>query len=393
MKLSITRYLKLIILLGVSACGGGSSSNGIAPGVPDTLTVEEVANGLVEPLYLTAPPSDPRLFIVEKGGRIRIVKNGQLLVTPFLDISKLVSNGNEQGLLGLAFHPDYATNRFFYVNYTDRTTPNSFTRVARYRAISANSDIADANSAQTILSVEQPFSNHNGGFITFGDDGMLYIALGDGGSGGDPQGNGQNRGTLLGSLLRIDVNGSSPGNPYTIPPGNPFEEGNINGDRAEIWAYGLRNPWRLSFDRQAGLIFIGDVGQNSWEEVSVSPSTTGGLNYGWNIMEGTNCFASNPCNMNGLIIPVLEYANGQNCSITGGYVYRGSLIPGIQGHYFYSDFCSGFLRSFVYANGMATDQRVWTVGNLGSVASFGEDASGELYILSFNGNVYRLVAP
>lgn len=386
MESSIIKRSALVILclLGLSACGGGSSGGNGPPVFTGELAVEVVASGLADPLYLTAPPSDPRLFIVEQQGRIRIVENGQLLATPFLDISNRVSSGGERGLFSLAFHPEYVSNGYFYVNYTDT---NGDTRVERY-SVSANPNIANPNPDRLILSVTQPFSNHNGGLILFGTDGMLYIAMGDGGGGGDPLGNGQDLNTLHGALLRIDVDA---GNPYAIPSDNPFV-GNPNA-RAEIWAYGLRNPWRLSFDRQADLIFIADVGQSSWEEVSVASNTAGGLNYGWNIMEGAHCFGSSSCNTSGLVVPALEYGHGEGCSITGGYVYRGNRIPGLQGHYFYSDFCTSFLRSFVYANGIATDRREWTVGNLGSVASFGEDASGELYILSFNGNVYRLVSP
>ncbi|HMC55254.1 MAG TPA: PQQ-dependent sugar dehydrogenase, partial [Gemmatimonadaceae bacterium] len=223
--------------------------------------------------------------------------------------------------------------------------------------------------------------------IVFGPDGMLYIGMGDGGSGGDPQGNGQNLATLLGKLLRIDVDG---GSPYAVPSTNPFV-GQANA-RGEIWALGLRNPWRWSFDREAGQLYIGDVGQNAWEEVDVVAVNRAGVNYGWVTMEATHCYNATSCNQTGLELPVLEYDHGQGCSITGGFVYRGTAIPGIRGHYFYSDYCTGFLRSFRYAGGAATDQKTWSVGDPGSVLSFGEDSQGELYVLSASGTVYRLVS-
>lgn len=371
----------LVSILLASACNGSSGGGTVVstPGLVGTV----VASGFSSPLHLTAPASDPRLFVVEKPGRIRIVENGQLHATPFLDISNLVSTGSEQGLLSLTFHPQYAANGYFYVNYTD-TSGN--TRVVRY-TVSADPNVADAASAKLILTVAQPASNHNGGHVLFGPDGMLYIAMGDGGGGGDPFRNGQDTATLLGALLRIDVDR---GDPYAIPADNPLV--GQPGARAEIWAYGLRNPWRIAFDRATNLLYIADVGQSAWEEVSVASAATGGLNYGWNIMEGQHCFGGGACNSSGLVLPVLEYDHSVGCSITGGYVYRGSAMPAVQGHYFYSDFCSGFLRSFVYANGVATDAREWEVGILGRVLSFGVDGAGELYVLSQNGNVYRLTA-
>lgn len=366
----------------VSACGG-SSDGGVSTTRLPGLATTVVASGLSSPLHLTAPAADPRLFVVEKPGRIRIVENGQLRATPFLDISNLVSTGGEQGLLSVAFHPQYVANGYFYVNYTD-TSGN--TRVVRY-TVSADPNVADATSAKLILTVAQPAGNHNGGHILFGPDSMLYIAMGDGGGGGDPFANGQNIGTLHGALLRIDVDH---GDPYAIPADNPFA--GQPGARAEIWAYGLRNPWRVAFDLPTNLLYIADVGQSAREEVNVASAAAGGLNYGWNIMEGQHCFNGGACNSNGLVLPALEYDHGVGCSITGGYVYRGSAMPAVRGHYFYSDFCSGFLRSFVYANGVATDAREWEAGNFGRVLSFGEDAAGELYLLSQDGNVYRLIA-
>jgi glucose/arabinose dehydrogenase len=350
------------------------------------LTLTQVAGGLDNPLYLTAPVGDRRLFVVEQPGRIRIVKDGRLLPAPFLDITDRVGSGGERGLLSVAFHPQYRTNGRFYVNYTDR---HGDTRIERYTA-RPDADSADPSSAALVLGVEQPFANHNGGLVMFGPDGMLYVGMGDGGSAGDPFGNGQKRSTLLGKLLRLDVDR---GAPYAVPPGNAFDrrgERGDRGDRGEIWALGLRNPWRFAFDRTAGLLYIADVGQNRWEEVDVAPATQAGLNYGWRTTEGAHCFLIPVCLRSGLVAPVLEYDHSQGCSITGGYVYRGSRIPAIAGHYFYSDYCNGWLRSFRYVNGAATDRRSWNVPGVGAVLSFGEDAAGELYILSGNGSVYRL---
>jgi hypothetical protein len=245
--------------------------------------------------------------------------------------------------------------------------------------------VADQTSAKQLLFVDQPYSNHNGGLVLFGPDGKLYIGLGDGGSGGDPQGNGQNRGVLLGKLLRIDVDG---GDPYAVPPDNPFV--GTSGARGEIWAYGLRNPWRFAFDREASLLYIADVGQNRREEVNVAPAGAGGLNYGWNIMEGDECYAASTCNRSGLTLPELTYGHDDGCSVTGGYAYRGGAIPALRGHYFHSDYCAGWLRSFRYDGAKAADQRDWGL-SFESVLSFGEDAAGELYVLSGNGKVYRLV--
>ena len=371
------------LLLGVAPgmlCCSPSDTTDAGP--PPELQATVVAEGLASPVHLTAPDGDGRLFIVEQAGRIRIVRNGQLLATPFLDIASKVRSGGEQGLLGLAFHPDYASNRFFYVNYTDA---NGDTRIERYTALAGDPDRADGSSAKLLLSVDQPFANHNGGLLVFGPDDMLYIGMGDGGSGGDPQGHGQNLNTLLGALLRIDVDG---GDPYAIPSANPFR--GQAGRRGEIWAYGLRNPWRFAFDRQASMLYIADVGQNRLEEINAVPSTQGGVNYGWNIMEGSECFGGGSCTRTGLTLPVAEYDHTQGCSVTGGHVYRGRALSALAGHYFYADYCRGWVRSFRLVSGSATEQREWALGDLGSILSFGEDANRELYILSSNGRVYRL---
>jgi glucose/arabinose dehydrogenase len=349
--------------------------------------LQQVVAGLTFPVYLTAPPGDlTRLFIVEKAGSIRIVKNGTLLPTAFLDISPQVANVGEQGLLGLAFDPDYASNGRFFVHYSD---PQGNTRVSSFQ-VSGDSDIATAGSEQIVLTATQPYPNHNGGQLLFGPDGMLYLGLGDGGASGDPQGRGQDRSDLLGSILRLNVRA---GSSYTVPPDNPFT--GQAGTRPEIWSYGLRNPWRFSFDRGTGDLYIADVGEGRFEEIDVSTAAEGagkGLNYGWNLMEGKHCFVTSRCDRAGLTPPVHEYTHRQGCSITGGYVYRGSAVPELQGLYFFADFCQGWVRSLRLAGGAATELTEWRVLRPGgSIPSFGEDAAGELYLLSTNGGVFKIV--
>ncbi|AHG90401.1 glucose/sorbosone dehydrogenase [Gemmatirosa kalamazoonensis] len=351
---------------------------------PVQLVAREVVSGLDAPLFLTSPPGDARLFILEQPGRIRIVSGGRLLPTPFLDIAAKLTSGGERGLLGLAFHPRYAQNGQFYVNYTDR---NGDTRVERYR-VSADRDRADAASASLVLTVAQPFANHNGGMLAFGPDGKLYVGMGDGGSAGDPQGNGQKLSTLLGKLLRLDVDDVPNGAAYSVPADNPFVS--ASGARGEIWAFGLRNPWRFSFDPPSSRLYIADVGQGRLEEVDVAGVREAGVNYGWNRMEGSDCYNGASCDRSQLRLPVAEYGHDQGCSITGGYVYRGA-IAALRGHYFYSDYCSGFLRSLRVADdGSVADRQTWNVGALGNVTSFGVDAAGELYVVSQNGKVYKL---
>ena len=357
-----------------------------APAGPggSTVHLEPVASGLAFPVDLTAPPGDSRLFVAEKGGRIRIIKDGVLLGTPFLDIHGLVSGGGEQGLLGLAFHPQYATTGRFVVDYTDASGD---TRIAVYH-VSADPDVADPASGAVMLTVSQPYSNHNGGQVRFGPDGYLYIALGDGGSGGDPQNRGQDRTDLLGSMLRIDVDN---GSPYNIPASNPYSGSTTF--RRELWNYGLRNPWRFSFDRLTGDLYIADVGQDAREEIDVAPAgSPGGQNYGWHVMEGTSCYNARSCSQGGLTLPVIDYTHADGCSVTGGYVYRGQAIPALQGTYFYSDYCNGWIRSFRYSGGRVTGARSWPeLDPHGNVTSFGEDASGELYVLVGAGTAYRIV--
>jgi glucose/arabinose dehydrogenase len=372
------------------------------------LTTVRSATGLSRPVFVTHAPDDfERVFIVEQHtGRIKIMNlgSGSINPTPFLDVNGL-STGNEQGLLGLAFHPDYAGNGFFYVNFTagDRTT-----HVRRY-TVSANPDIADPSTATTVLTIFQPQSNHNGGWIGFGPDGYLYVATGDGGGGGDSGsghtpgvGNGQDiTNNLLGKLLRLDVNSDDfPADPvrnYAIPPGNPFV--GVEGDD-EIWAFGLRNPWRNAFDRETGDLWIADVGQNAWEELDFQPADSGGgENYGWRCREGAHDFnPTGDCSRIPFTEPIHEYSHGLGCSISGGYAYRGCAIPDLQGAYFFADFCSNSIWSLRYDGVSVSDFQNRTaelapdVGSITSISSFGEDAFGEIYICDmFGGEVFKIV--
>jgi glucose/arabinose dehydrogenase len=377
--------LPLLATLAVLGCNDDALVDVLPAG-----SLELVTDDLDAPLHLTAPPGDTeRLFVVERAGRIRIVRNEVLLPTPFLDIASLTSAGGERGLLSLAFHPSYDANGHFYVNYTDT---GGDTRVVRYTVSASDPDLADPGSAELILTVAQPFPNHNGGQIAFGPDGMLYIGMGDGGSGGDPLGHGQNPETLLGSLLRIDVDA---GSPYAIPPDNPFADHPTIAP--EMWAYGLRNPWRFSFDRATGDLYLGDVGQNAIEEISYQHSSSaGGENYGWNVTEGTACFdPPSGCATSGLTPPIYEYDHAEGCSVTGGFVYRGTAQPALDGRYFFADFCSSWIRSFTVLGGAALDliDHSDELGPVDQISSFGEDGAGELYVVSLSGSVYRIASP
>lgn len=329
---------------------------------------------------------DDRLFVVEQDGIIKIVNaDGTVETTNFLDIDDRVrSIGNEQGLLGLAFHPNFATNGYFFVNYTNNS---GNTVISRFSRIGVNPTIADPNSELIILTYSQPFSNHNGGELQFGADGYLYISSGDGGSGGDPQNNGQNLNSLLGKLLRIDVNNSSASNPYAIPVDNPFV-GNANA-RDEIWAYGLRNPWKFSFDSANDDLWIADVGQNAREEINQAASTDAGLNYGWRCYEGNSSYNLSGCPSSGtLTFPVSEYSHsGGRCSITGGYVYRGSTYPNLVGTYLFGDVCSQEIGYLKFENGSWNSTFESFSGNW---VAFGEDINGELYVSSLGGNIFKV---
>jgi len=378
----------LLGLIPTAACGSDSGTGLGPPTGTVPVALQQVAAGLSFPLYLTAPPGDTsRLFIAEKGGAIRIVKHGTLVPTPFLDLNGKVSTGAEQGLLGLAFDPAYATNGRFVVHYTD---VSGNTTISLFQVATTNPDSADPVSERIILTVEQPFSNHNGGQIVFGPDGMLYIGLGDGGSEGDPGGRGQSLNDLLGDILRVDV---SSGTGYTVPPDNPFV-GRTDA-RPELWSVGLRNPWRFSFDAATGDLYIGDVGQDAWEEVDVATAAQGagrGANFGWNVTEGRHCFANPNCDVSKFTLPLLEYSHQEGCSVTGGFVYRGAAIPALQGHYFYADYCQGWVRSFRLQDGMAAEAQQWPgLAPGGNVPSFGQDAAGELYVMNAGGQVFRIV--
>lgn len=373
----------------VSAGATASASVSYAATAPLALRLQEVASGLNAPTFLTAPDNDSRLFIIERAGRIRVVENGNLLPTPFLDISSLTSTTGERGLLSMAFHPQYASNGYFFLYYTNLAGDIVIER----RQVSAgNPNVADALSSLVIITIAHPtYTNHYGGLVSFGPDGYLYLGTGDGGGGGDPLGNAQNQNVLLGKLLRLDVNASSSAQPYAIPAGNPFA--GVAGKRAEIWAYGLRNPWRYAFDSAAQQLYIADVGQANVEEVNVRAVGQAGNNYGWSIMEGTQCYNSSTCSQTGLVLPLVEYGHDSTggCSITGGYVYRGTALPELVGQYLYSDYCSGWLKSFSVSNGSASSVKDWGISNVGNILSFGQDGRKELYMLSSNGRVYRIV--
>lgn len=360
---------------------------GLPTGAATQVVLQPVATGLKSPLaVVSAGDGSGRLFVAEKEGTIRIVRNGRVEPTPFLDITPLVrSRESERGLLGLAFHPRYSENGSFFVNYTDQ---DGHTVIARYQ-VSENPDIADPASASIVLFQTQPYANHNGGNLVFGPDGYLWIGLGDGGSGGDPQGNAQNGQTYLGKMLRLDVDN---GSPYVSPPSNPFV-----GDPTwypEIWAIGLRNPWRYSFDRLTGDLWVADVGQNRWEEINVLPAGTGaGGNFGWKMMEGAHCFTSDGCDPTGLIMPIAEYDHEKGCSITGGYVYRGAAYPNLFGLYLSADYCSGRIWT-VAPNGDGAWTHTEVLKSNAAVSSFGEDEAGEVYLTDLrSGILYQVTAP
>jgi glucose/arabinose dehydrogenase len=361
-----------------------SATTGSVTGFPDPGGFDwvKVADGLENPVGLAnAGDGSGRLLVVEQPGSIRILRDGSVLSEPFLDIRERVDCCGERGLLGLAFHPNYLENGYFYVNYTDR---NGDTVIARFSVSSDDPNRADPDSEKQLILIDQPYPNHNGGSTVFGPDGYLYLGLGDGGSGGDPQGNAQNPAALLGKILRLDVDG---GEPYAIPPDNPF----VGGDGApEVWAYGLRNPWRMSFDRLSGDLYIGDVGQNRWEEIDyLLAGSPGGANFGWNYYEGMHPYLDNPPDPAQFIFPVAEYGHDQGISVTGGYVYRGAEIAEFQGIYLYGDYGSGLVWGLLRTpDGGWQNQQLFKTGL--TLTSFGEDESGEVYLTDWGGSVYRL---
>lgn len=369
----------------LAACGGGETTQDTSP-TSTTLKLQPVASNLTSPVFLAAPPGDvSRLFVLEQGGTIKVLDRatGNVLST-FLTLTGISTVG-EQGLLGLAFDPNYNASGRFYIHYTDA---NGTVTIARFQVSPTNPNIADPVSRVILVAVPHPtFTNHNGGMLAFGPDGCLYAAVGDGGGSGDPNNNAQNLASQLGKLLRIDPDSGGACTSGTL---NPFV---LNAGNQLIWSYGLRNPWRFSFDGDD--LYIGDVGQGAREEVNVSsgPTAGRGLNLGWRLMEGSACFnPSANCNNGGLTLPILDYAHDNGaCSITGGYVYRGQVMPAIQGTYFYADFCAGFVRSFHFNSGSAIDRTEWPLLATPSITSFGQDGAGELYVISRAGNVFRIV--
>jgi len=375
----------LAVLIGGCGGGGGSDADGDANDEV-TIALERAFPNLSfsRPVALLQAPGDfERWFVVEQGGRVLVFDNDPQAsrASVFIDISDRVDDGpSEAGLLGMVFHPDFENNRQVFLSYT-RTGNPLISHISRFSSPDDGKTL-DPASETVILTLDQPFGNHNGGGIGFGPDDYLYIGFGDGGSGGDPQGNGQNTATLLGAILRIDVDQAPP---YAIPPDNPFAQG---GGRGEIYAWGFRNPWRWSFDRLTGELWVGDVGQNQWEEID---RVERGGNYGWNIREGAHCFNADSCDTTGLIDPVAEYSHSEGCSVTGGYVYRGAAIPNLQGLYLYGDFCSGRIWGLASGNAGAVPRVFLDTGI--SIASFAEGLDGEVYVLDHSGGgLYRLVS-
>ena len=352
--------------------------------------VTVVVKGLDAPLDVTnAGDGSGRVFVVEQAGRIRIVKDGAFVDRPFLDITDRIRSGGEQGLLGLAFHPDYPTDPRFFVDYTDR---DGDTVISGFRMTGPDTDLAEPASEQVVLRIGQPFPNHNGGAIGFGPDGMLYVGTGDGGSGGDPQGNGRRLDTLLAKVLRIDIDGTSADQPYRIPPDNPFAT--VAGAKPEIWLTGLRNPWRMRFDRATGDLWIGDVGQGKWEEIDVARARVGGKDFGWNTMEGFHCFApSEGCDQTGLVLPVAEYGHEAGCAVIGGVVVRDQRAGPLNGGYVFGDGCSDNL--WLLDPALDGRREPVIVGKLGrALSSIGEGEDGTVYATSLSaGELLRISAP
>jgi glucose/arabinose dehydrogenase len=380
-------FLCLILLLAAVPIAAQEATAPALPPDASAVTLTEIAGGFTRPLYVTnAGDGSGRLFVVEQVGLIWVLENGTRLETPFLDVSALISPDaldlggySERGLLGLAFHPNYAENGQFFINYTDL---NGNTVVARYSISADDPNLADPNSAVVVLTQEQPYRNHNGGHMAFGPDGFLYIAMGDGGSAGDPENRAQNLTTWLGKILRIDVNAEA----YAVPQANPFL--GRSDAASEIWAYGLRNPWRFSFDEQTGDLYIADVGQNQYEEVNFQPGeSAGGENYGWRVYEGEHRYTDQE--IPGTVFPVAEYTHSQGVSITGGYVYRGEQIPSLQGIYLYADWGSGTIWWLARNQAGEWQYDVFIANSGHNISSFGVDEQNELYITDYSGLVYR----
>jgi len=392
---------RLVLVLVVAGCGGGGGSGGdggdgissatsaTAPAAPDRISLTPVVSGLSSPVDLQAADDGTgRLFVVEQAGTIRILQGGVLLGAPFLDIRSRVNFSGEMGLLGVAFHPAFAQNQRFYVNYV-RVLPTGQIQsvIAEYRTFAADPNRADPASERILLTVNQPFGNHKGGQLAFGPDTFLYIGLGDGGGEGDPLGNGQNLQTFLGKMLRIDVDHTAGALPYAIPADNPF----VNGaGLPEIWAYGLRNPFRFSFDAPTGRLFAGDDGQNLFEEIDILQK---GGNFGWSVMEGLHCFKpATGCSTAGLVLPIAEYSHSEGVAVIGGYVYRGSAIPALVGSYVFGDFTAGKIWRLTQ-DASGAWQRVLLLSGGPTLSSFGRDLAGELYTLDYGAGAILKVSP
>jgi glucose/arabinose dehydrogenase len=376
----------LILILAFGTAGAAGAAG---------VVLTPVVSGLHAPVQVTyAPDGSGRLFVVEQGGKVRVVKDGVLLPTPFIDIGYRLETGGERGLLGIAFHPSYATNGKFYLYFTRKGDGD--VAINEYRVSSGNPDVATQAAIRRIITIDEPYANHNGGHMAFGPDGYLYIGTGDGGSGGDPGNRAQNLDLLLGKMLRINVNGSVGARQYRIPLSNPYLG---KPGRNEIWSRGLRNPWGWSFDRVTGDLWIADVGQNRYEEVDRSlvndkPSSGGkGINYGWRIMEGRHCYRpSTGCRTSGLKFPVVEYSHNEGCSVTGGYVYRGTAVPTLASRYVFGDFCSGSIWT-ISRTAVAPAAKSLLFDTSMLISGFGEDQAGELYVLDFSaGTLYRFDA-
>jgi len=353
------------------------------------IALTTVASGFASPVDMADPgDGSGRLFVVEQAGRVRIVQGGQVGATPFLDITDRVRCCGERGLLGIALPPGYQQKGYFYVNYTTEALGRLQTRISRFR-VTADSTVADPASEEIVLVYDQPYGNHNGGGLAFGPDGFLYIGTGDGGSGGDPENRAQNRGDLLGKMLRIDVETGSPLT-YTVPATNPFVgQADV---LPEIWAFGLRNPWRYSFDRQTGDLLIADVGQSAWEEINFQPATSpGGENYGWRITEGNHCYNPNPCDTAGQTLPIAEYDRSSGRSVTGGFVYRGAAWPALQGIYLYADYVTGRIWGLRFDGARWENRLLLETGR--NISSFGQDGAGEVYVIDHAGVLLRVVVP
>jgi len=392
----------LIVIIAELILSGPALTGGDETLLPPVIPVEEpdrvdgwvlapvlVAEGLESPTDVVGAPDDDRLFIVEKAGRVRIMKDGAVLPDPYIDLSDWVrSTGNEQGMLGIRFHPDYAENLRVMLFYTDLSGTSKLVEV---KTSTLDPNRVEPGSVRQILSIPQYGQYHQSGSMFFGPDGKLWVSLGDGGGLGDPEGHGQNPGNLDATIIRIDVDR---GFPYSIPDDNPFVEDSGVEARPEVWAYGLRNPWRITYDVETGLIYIPDVGQEGFEELNVVPLTEGGHNFGWSMTEGTNCYQSPDCDPTGQTMPVYTYAhNGNGCAIIGGSVYRGDLMPQVRGHYFFADFCLGWIRSVVVDRDEIHLFKDWTGSRderLGTVTTIGSDRHGELYVANLEGEIWRL---